>query len=109
MVAPRRAQTFGLLWVCFGLVACTDVPKLPPGTDAPPLQSSYIIQPGDTLDVKFVKNPELNEQPTVQPDGRISMLFAPGLEVAGHSTEDARQALTEAYAKELRAPGISVG
>src|SRR5262249_12640756 len=35
-------------------------------------------------------------------------LYAPGLEVAGRSTEDARQALTEAYAKELKEPGISV-
>jgi polysaccharide biosynthesis/export protein len=107
-VALRRPEMFGLLFACLALVACTDVPKLPPGTDAPPLQSSYLIQPGDTLDVKFVKNPELNEQPTVQPDGRISMLFAPGLEVAGHSTDETREALTQAYAKELREPGVSV-
>jgi hypothetical protein len=47
------------------------------------MQTVYLIQPGDILgdilDVKFVKNPELNEQPTVQPDGRISMLYAPNL------------------------------
>jgi polysaccharide biosynthesis/export protein len=107
-VALRRPETLAFLCACFALTACTDVPKLPPGVDAPALQTSYLIQPGDTLDVKFVKNPELNEQPTVQPDGRISMLYAPGLEVAGRSTEDARQALTEVYAKQLKEPGISV-
>ena len=36
------------------------------------------------------------------------MLFAPDLEVAGQSTEQAREALTSAYAKELKEPGISV-
>ena len=91
------------------LAACTDVPNLPAGTSAPPpMQTMYLIQPGDTLDVKFVKNPELNEQPTVQPDGRISMLYAPNLMVGGRSTEEARSALDEAYAKELKEPGVSV-
>jgi protein involved in polysaccharide export with SLBB domain len=73
----------------FLLVAArgTNVPNLPPGPNAPLVPQSYLIQPGDTLAVKFVKNPELNEQPTVAPDGRISMLYAPNLEVAGKSTE----------------------
>jgi len=92
------------------LGACaTNVPNLPAGPDAPVLPGAYLIQPGDQLDVKFVKNPELNEQPTVQPDGRISMMFAPSLEVAGHSTDEARQALASAYASELTDPGVSVG
>src|SRR6266498_2684410 len=37
----------------------------------------YVIQPGDTLDVKFFYNPELNELlVTVRPDGRISLQLA---------------------------------
>jgi len=91
------------------LGGCTNVPDLPAGQDAPVVPQAYLIQPGDQLDVKFVKNPELNEQPTVQPDGRISMMFAPSLEVAGHSTDEARQALAAAYAKELKDPALSVG
>ena len=42
------------------LAACTDVPNLPPGPNAALVPQSYLVQPGDTLDVKFVKNPELN-------------------------------------------------
>ena len=81
--------TLGLLSACLLLAACTDVAKLPPGPDAPPAyQTAYLIQPGDQLDVKFVKNPELNEQPVVQPDGRISMLYAHNLEAGGRSTQD---------------------
>lgn len=91
------------------LAACTDVPNLPVATSAPPpTQTVYLIQPGDVLDVKFVKNPELNEQPTVQPDGRISMLYAPNLLVGDRSTEEVRSALDAAYATELKEPGVSV-
>jgi protein involved in polysaccharide export with SLBB domain len=108
VVALRRREIFWLFGACFALAACTDVPKLPPATDAPPLQATYLIQPGDTLNVEFVQNPELNEQPTVQPDGRISMQYAPSLRVGGMSLEEARQALTQAYSKELKAPGVTV-
>jgi polysaccharide biosynthesis/export protein len=98
--------------IAIGLVAlsgCTDVQKdLPPAPTAPPMQPVYLIQPGDTLDVKFVKNPELNEQPTVQPDGRISMLYAQNVLVGGRSLQDVQADLNTAYSKELKEPGISV-
>ncbi len=102
-------MAFGSLFVGLLLTACTDVAdNLPVATTAPPMQTVYLIQPGDILDVKFVKNLELNEQPTVQPDGRISMLYAPNLVVGGRSTEEARSALDAAYATELKEPGVSV-
>jgi polysaccharide export outer membrane protein len=107
--ARRYGEALAMLLTLLLLGACgTNVPNLPAGPDAPIITPTYMIQPGDQLDVKFVKNPELNEQPFVQPDGRISMLFAPNLEVGGLSTEQARQALAESYSKELKEPGISV-
>jgi polysaccharide biosynthesis/export protein len=90
------------------LTGCTDVPNLPAAPAAAPDGSEYRVQPGDTLDVKFLYNPELNEQPTVQPDGRISMQFAQNLEAGGRTTEEVRQALSEAYSHELVKPGVSV-
>ena len=94
----RMLGVFSLLLL---FAACTDVPNLPPGPNAALVPQSYLVQPGDTLDVKFVKNPELNEQPTVAPDGRISMLYAPDIVAAGKSTEAMRQELTDTYAKQL--------
>jgi len=101
----RMLGVFSLLLL---FAACTDVPNLPPGPNAALVPQSYLVQPGDTLDVKFVKNPELNEQPTVAPDGRISMLYAPDIVAAGKSTEAVRQELSDAYAKQLKEPGVSV-
>ena len=103
-----QMHILGVFSLLLFLAACTDVPNLPPGPNAALVPQSYLVQPGDTLDVKFVKNPELNEQPTVAPDGRISMLYAPNLEVAGKSTDAVRQELTDAYAKQLKEPGVSV-
>jgi len=109
-VAASGCRVMFVFFSAYALAACTDVPdNLPVGVSAPPIGSTiYLVQPGDTLDVKFVKNPELNEQPTVQPDGRMSMLYAPSLAVAGRSTDEVRQALDEAYLKELKEPGVSV-
>ena len=104
-----QMHMLGLFSLLLLLAACsTNVPNLPPGPNAAMVPQSYLVQPGDTLDVKFVKNPELNEQPTVAPDGRISMLYAPDIVAAGKSTDAVRQELTDAYAKQLKEPGVSV-
>ena len=107
-VSRYQLSMLGLFALLLLLAACTNVPNLPPGPNAAMVPQSYLVQPGDTLDVKFVKNPELNEQPTVAPDGRISMLYAPDIVAAGKSTEAVRQELTDAYAKQLKEPGVSV-
>jgi protein involved in polysaccharide export with SLBB domain len=99
---------FRLVPVLLVLYGCTDVPKLPPAPEAPAASAPYLVQPGDTLDVKFLYNPELNDQPTVQPDGRISMLLAHDMKVGGLTTEQVRQAISDAYAHELMKPGVSV-
>ena len=36
-------------------------------------QEAYVLQPGDNLDIKFYYNPELNENVTIRPDGKISL------------------------------------
>ena len=43
----------------------------------------YKIQPGDQLDIKLFYNPELNEQLTVRPDGRITMQLVNDVVAAG--------------------------
>ncbi|MEA2779459.1 MAG: polysaccharide biosynthesis/export protein PslD [Rhodospirillaceae bacterium] len=104
-----RRMVLVLLPASLLLGGCSsDVANAPPAPNAPPAMMAYRVQPGDTLDVKFLYNPELNDQPTVQPDGRISMLFAHDLQVAGLTTEEVRKTLGDAYSHELVKPGIAV-
>lgn len=93
-----------------GLAACTPLPVVPEAAP-PPLPASaprYSLQPGDQIEVKFLYNPELNEQVTVQPDGRFTLPMAPDTLAAGRTLEEVRADLNAAYARELRDPRIVV-
>ncbi|OPY76417.1 MAG: Polysaccharide biosynthesis/export protein [Syntrophorhabdus sp. PtaU1.Bin050] len=60
--------------------------------------TQYRIQPGDTLDVKFFYNPELNaENIPVRPDGRISLQLIDDVRAAGFTPEELRNLLKRRY------------
>lgn len=71
-------------------------------------QKDYLVQPGDSLDVKFFYNPELNEFVTVRPDGMVSLQLAPEVKAAGLSPEQFADVLAKAYSKELANPKVAV-
>jgi len=71
-------------------------------------EKEYRIQVGDQLDIKFFYNPELNEQVTVRPDGRISLQLVHEVMVAGLTPSELTQRLKQKYAPELKKPEIAV-
>jgi len=72
-------------------------------------QKEYVIAAGDTLDVKFMNNPEFNEIGVpVRPDGRISLQLAPEVKAAGLTPGELRNQLTQKYASELKKPEITI-
>jgi len=73
-----------------------------------PVGSDYIIQAGDTIEVKFFNNKELNEVVTVRPDGKISLQLIDEVSAAGKTPSELDGMLTEKYAEEFRSPIISV-
>ena len=104
-------KTAGVL-LCFSLLfACGPVVKHPSPLVVmnPSLQATeYQIQKGDQLDVRFYGSPELNEQVTVRPDGRISLQLAPELKAAGSTPAELTRRLNSEYSSELRNPRITV-
>ncbi len=96
------------------LTGCGPVVKYPTpliGPDVRPVQQTakeYSIQPGDQLDVRFYNNPELNEQVTVRPDGRISLQLAPEVIAAEKTPAELSRSLVQAYSSELREPKVTV-
>jgi len=68
----------------------------------------YKIRAGDQLDIKFFYNPELNEQLTVRPDGRISLQLAHEITSAGLTPAQLTDLLTKKYVSELDNPEITV-
>lgn len=62
--------------------------KKAPLTDAiqerpTPVQTEYVLQPGDVLDIKFYYNPELNEHTPIRPDGKICLQLIDEISAAG--------------------------
>jgi polysaccharide export outer membrane protein len=69
----------------------------------------YVIEVGDTLDIKFMYNMELNELAVpVRPDGRISLQLAHDMPAAGLTPTQLRKTLNEKYSVELKKPEIAV-
>jgi protein involved in polysaccharide export with SLBB domain len=72
------------------LAGCASVTeRLPPppqvGLGDPNVQAAYRLQPGDVIELHFIRHPELDEQAVVGPDNRVTFECAEGL-VAGGQT-----------------------
>jgi len=75
-----------------------NVSRLPP----------YRIQVADRLSVKFQRNPELDQELIVRPDGRISLPFIDEVQCAGMTPEELKTELARRYVGELAVPDITV-
>lgn len=109
----RRGVQLSVVILCGGLAACANTDKWPKAPLLPePVRAvavpRYYLQPGDTISLRFLLNPELNEDITVGADGHISTAVAPDLIAAGKTIPELRAELIGAYAKTVSKPMISV-
>ena len=74
----------------------------------PPPLERYRLQSGDTLDIRFFFQPELNQRVTVRPDGRITLQLVGEVIAVGQAPDDLATFLEERYSRELREPKITV-
>jgi polysaccharide export outer membrane protein len=72
------------------------------------LDQSYLIQPGDTLQVSVWKETELTSEVLVRPDGALTFPLAGEIEAAGHTVEDIRKTLQGRLAKYIPNPVVTV-
>jgi polysaccharide export outer membrane protein len=84
--------------------------RIAPPADAtiPVAAPEYRIQVGDQLEIKFFYSPELNEQVTVRPDGRIALQLIPEMMAAELTVATLTAQLTERYAADLKEPRLTV-
>jgi polysaccharide export outer membrane protein len=68
----------------------------------------YLIDTGDTLEVKFFYNPELDTTATVRPDGKISLQLVGELMVAGRAPSELETLVVEKYSTILKNPKATV-
>ncbi len=107
----RSWKTWSML-LALGVAACgpnivkDDLPSLAaPSTGGP---VPYVVAVGDQLGIKFYKNPELNEDVIVRPDGMISLQLVEDVVAAGRTPLAISADLRTRYSKELADPSIAV-
>lgn len=102
---------FRVLPLFAGLAAaCTAGPasRPPPAPLIPQEAAVYHVQVGDELAIRLFLTPELNEDVTVRPDGRITTQLVEAVPAAGRTPEEIAATLRGAYGNELRDPRITV-
>jgi protein involved in polysaccharide export with SLBB domain len=68
----------------------------------------YRLQVGDQLTVKFYRNPELDQDVVVRPDGKISLPFIDEVHCAGMTPSELDKEVTRRYVGELAIPDITI-
>jgi polysaccharide biosynthesis/export protein len=112
------------LWLAFGACAFLSVAvaETPPATTAAPVAASpesaaaasavdsttYIIGPGDTLQVYVWRNPELSATLPVRPDGKISTPLIEDIVAVGKTPSQLARDMEKVLSTYVRSPQINV-
>jgi protein involved in polysaccharide export with SLBB domain len=81
----------------------------PPKPGEQPVEGpQFLLRPGDTVEVRFFYNQELNEVVQIRPDGHISLHLAGDLNVGNLTISEATAKLETTYSKFLKTPGVSL-
>ncbi len=100
--------TLPQLMAVLALAGCSQVaeglPPAPRAETAPP----YRVQVGDVLGLRLYMAPELDEEVTVRPDGRVTTALAQSVPAAGRTPDEVAADLRRIYAHELKDPQLAV-
>lgn len=69
---------------------------------------AFRLSPGDTIDINFFFNQELNTSAQIRPDGRLNLPLVGDVELAGKSVPQAVSDLDAAYTPHLKTPAIAI-
>lgn len=98
------AATVALLAACGSLA-----PKFPPAPVSAQTQDySYIIGPGDNLNIMVWRNPELSMSTPVRPDGKISAPLVDEIVVQGKNSIEIARDVEKQLSKYVRDPVVTV-
>ncbi len=75
---------------------------------APAVPADFVFGPDDVVSVLFWRDKDMSADVTVRPDGRISLPLINDIQAAGLTPEQLRRAITDASAKYLDDPTVTV-
>jgi len=106
IVVLRRLLALCVVWVA----GCASGPTVPPAPAMLPstLDYTYIIGPGDGLNVTVWRNPELSMTVTVRPDGKVSAPLVDELVAQGKTPDQLAREVEKVLGKYVRDPVVTV-
>jgi polysaccharide export outer membrane protein len=99
-----------LLAACgFGCAATSNtVPATAAAAQPQPVAAQYIIGPGDELKIVVLRNPELNADVPVRPDGKISTPLVNDVVAVGKTPTQLASEIDKMLSEFVRQPNVSV-
>jgi polysaccharide export outer membrane protein len=85
--------------------------NLGPAQDAVPPAAAgqkYVLQPGDSIELRAFNMQELDQTVVVRPDGRISLLLLGDVQASGRTPDELSESITGLYSLHFREPKIAV-
>jgi polysaccharide export outer membrane protein len=99
---------FSLLMMLILSACSSSQAPLAESSTPPPSDYSYVIGPGDTLEIFVWDNPELSSTSTVRPDGKLTTRLVEDMEVSGKTSTELAREIEQAYSVYVREPVVSV-
>ncbi|MBC7004734.1 polysaccharide biosynthesis/export family protein [Photobacterium sp. BZF1] len=115
--SKKNQNIIRLFLACFLVIssgcATNDLPKLPSATVHPSLTKdinnySYLIGPGDSLDIFVWRNPEASGTYTVRPDGKINTALVDDLAASGKTPTELAREVEQVLKTYIKEPVVSI-
>ena len=99
---------FALLAAPLVLTGCSSTPELSGPERFPDQDYTYVIGPGDTMEIFVWGNEELSTNGIVRPDGKFTTRLVEDLEASGKTSTQLARDIEKAYGEYVKHPVVSV-
>lgn len=107
-IFAQSRHVAALFGVAIALVGCSSVNYPAAPTSASAQDYTYIIGPGDSLNIVVWRNPELTTTVPVRPDGKIATSLVDELSVQGKTSVEVARDVEKVLSKYVRDPVVTI-
>ena len=100
--------TVGLLALALGLGGCAQTYAPMSAESGQPVETGYLIGPGDQVNIVVWRNPELSMTVPVRPDGKITSPLVEDLPASGRTATQLARAMEKDLGKYVQSPVVTV-
>jgi polysaccharide biosynthesis/export protein len=108
LVSGKHAAVFCVILAVIAFVRSDAIAQQKTVPGSSPNETSYVIQPNDTLEVFVWKEPDLTRKVLVRPDGQISFPLVQDLKAAGFTPDELKRRLESKLQEYLTSPNVTV-